>query len=77
MFNESGRIQDMKITTDNAASSAGYTKQYIACFGATDIHISVKPDTDLDSAYKAFDHDSQEMIYIDGWTTSLESVGVT
>ena len=65
----------MKITTDNEATSAGYTEQYIADFGGVnDTHISFKPDTDLDGAYAAFDHDSQELIYINGWTTSLESV---
>ena len=65
----------MKITTDDAAFGAGYTEQYIACFGGVnDTHISVKPDADLDGAYPAFDHDSQELIYINGWTTNLEPV---
>lgn len=64
----------MPITTDNGAHMAGYIEQYLASFDNCDLHISIKPGTDTDDTFEAFDHDEQEMIRINGWTCVLEPI---
>jgi len=53
-------------TSDNCCTRMGWTEVLISasCF---DLHVSVKPGTDLDGAFKAFCHDHQELIIINGW----------
>lgn len=38
----------------------------------TDIHVSVAPETDLDSTFTAFWHDEQEPITINGWLWTFD-----
>jgi len=44
----------------------GWTEVLISasCF---DLHVSIEPGTDTDGAFKAFCHDHQELITINGW----------
>jgi len=58
--------------SDNIAVLDGYTEGFIADCGQHDLHILVKPDTDLDSTFKAWDADNQEFIRINGWLWSFE-----
>lgn len=61
--------------SDNGAHMAGYTQEYIAESGrCVDLHISIKPGTDLDSAFKAFCHDTQEYITVNGWLFTFDKV---
>ena len=53
-------------TSDNCCTRMGWTEVMVSgsCF---DLHVSVKPGTDMDGAFKAFCHDHQEMLTINGW----------
>lgn len=62
------------ITSDNGAVLAGYTLELMGYADGMDIHISVEPDTDLDDRFRAFDHDEQEMIMVNGWMFSFEPI---
>jgi hypothetical protein len=60
--------------TDNVAVLAGYTEGYLASCDEEYMFILVKPDTDLDSCFKAWDSDNQEFITINGWLWRFEPV---
>ncbi len=64
----------MTITTDNGAMMAGYTRELMAYAGAYELHISVKPMTDLDTRFMAFCHDEQELIAVNGWLFTFEPI---
>lgn len=51
-----------------------YTEQYLATCDEYELLILVKPGTDLDSRFKAWDVDCQEFIYINGWLWTFERV---
>lgn len=61
--------------SDNGARMAGFTQEYIAESGrCVDLHISVKPGTNFDDAFKAFCHDTQEYITVNGWLFTFDPV---
>lgn len=53
--------------SDNIAVLEGYTEGYLAECSSHDMFILVKPDTDFDSTFKAWDSDNQEFVRINGW----------
>lgn len=63
----------MTPTTDNCCTRLGWT-EYLADASGVDLHISVDPNTDTDGKFRAFCHDEQEMILVNGWTVTLEQV---
>ncbi len=48
--------------------------EYMALADCYDLHISVHPDTDMDGRFIAFDHDAQELIMVNGWLFTFESI---
>ncbi len=57
---------------DNAAVMAGYTQEiHLAC-GASELFLLIKPSTDLNTRFKAFDTDNQEWLLVNGWQFSIE-----
>ena len=58
--------------TDNIAVLDGYTDEYIAESDDITLFILVKPETDFDSTFKAWDSDNQEYIRINGWLFTFE-----
>lgn len=64
------------IDSTNAAVLAGYTEEILAyAYGSDlDLHLLIKPGTDLDGAFKAFCADEQEMIRVNGWLFTFEQV---
>jgi hypothetical protein len=52
---------------DNAAVLEGYTKEVVATCAEHELYLLIKPGTDLDSAFKAWDTDEQEFIRVNGW----------
>lgn len=60
--------------TDNAATLAGFTKELFAYADGVNLHILIKPDTDLDSRFVAWCTDEQEYIAINGWLFIFEEV---
>lgn len=62
-------------STDNEAANLGYTKQFFVSHGTENVHVSVRPGSDLDSdSVRAFDHDGQEFIWVVGWACDWEEV---
>lgn len=60
--------------TDNIATLAGFTKEIQASGSGHDLFLLVKPDTDYDSRFKAWDMDQQEWVGVNGWLFSIEEV---
>lgn len=58
--------------TDNVAVLEGFTKEVVADNHAVTLFLLVKPDTDFDSRFKAWDTDEQEFIFVNGWLFAIE-----
>jgi len=54
------------MTSDTCCTRAGWI-EYLACWGALELHVSVAPGADLDGEVRAFCHDTQEMVTLNGW----------
>lgn len=63
------------IMTDNAAVLAGYTEEYLAVSSNHEFNmfVLVRPGTDLDGTFKAWDMDSQEFVRLNGWNWTFEA----
>jgi hypothetical protein len=59
---------------DNAAVLDGYTKELFGTSDGPDLNILVRPDTDLDGTFRAWDMDEQEYIMVHGWLFAFEEV---
>lgn len=53
--------------TDNVAVMAGYTQEAEIEIGGTRLFVLVKPKTDFNDRFRAWDMDTQEFIKINGW----------
>ena len=60
---------------DNIAVLEGFTEEYTAESILMEFPILVKPGTDLDSTFKAWDMDNQEFIKIKGWLFTFTKAG--
>jgi hypothetical protein len=58
--------------TDNIAVLQGYTEEVVADNASYTFFLMIKPDTDLDSTFTAWNTDDQEYIRINGWMFSFE-----
>jgi hypothetical protein len=58
--------------TDNAAILEGYTVEVVADASCYCMNLLVKPDTDYDSTFRAWDMDAQEFVTLNGWLWSIE-----
>ena len=58
--------------TDNVAVLEGYTEAITADCSQHKLFLLVKPDTDFDDAFRAWDCDAQEFIRVNGWLFSIE-----
>ena len=50
----------------------GYTLEVIASCDDFDLYLLIKPGTDLDSTFRAWDTDEQELIAVNGWLFTFE-----
>tara|TARA_R110000824_G_scaffold66435_1_gene172435 strand:+ start:809 stop:1000 length:192 start_codon:yes stop_codon:yes gene_type:complete len=57
--------------TDNVATLDGYTEEVYMEGGGYDLFLLVKPRTDLDGEFKAWDTDCQEFIKVSGWMFTI------
>lgn len=55
------------IESENGAILAGYTLPFIATGIARDLHIRVKPETDMTGSFRAYDCDNCCMVSILGY----------
>jgi hypothetical protein len=60
--------------TDNIAILDGYTAEWIGEADDITLYILIKPGTDFDSTFTAWDTDNQEYIRINGWLFCFEPV---
>lgn len=60
--------------SDNEAVLNGWTRELICHARGESVHILVDPDTDLDTRFKAWDCDNQEIVRINGWMYEFEEV---
>lgn len=60
--------------TDNIATLSGYTKEIHGYSDQCELFLLVKPDTDLDDSFKAWDMDEQEFIRVHGWLFLFEDM---
>jgi len=62
--------------SDNTAILAGFTREVMAASGdgSIDCRLFIKPDTDLDDCFKAYDADNCEWLFIKGWLWTFEAV---
>jgi hypothetical protein len=59
--------------TDAIATRDGYTKEVMLTSDEYDLFLLIKPDTDLDGRFKAWDTDEQEFIIVNGWLFTSDS----
>lgn len=60
--------------TDNVATLKGYTQEVHASSGeGLELHLLVKPDTDFDDHFKAWDCDAQEWLMVTGWMFTIDA----
>lgn len=52
---------------DNGAVLDGYTEQVLAIGPDHELYLLVKPDTDFEDTFRAFDTDNQEWVRVNGW----------
>ena len=50
----------------------GFTRHVIADSDMVTLELMIRPDTDLDSTYEAWDCDALELIRVNGWLFSVE-----
>ena len=62
--------------TNNVAVLKGYTEEVIAYGDGINLSLLIKPDTDIDDVFKAWDSDEQEFVNVNGWMFTFEEVGV-
>ena len=59
--------QTMKMPkTDNDCTELGW-REYLVYMGEYELHVSICPCCDLDGTFRAFCHDEQELLNINGW----------
>jgi hypothetical protein len=59
--------------TDNIAMLDGYTQEVCAFASDVELYLLVKPDTDFDGRFKAWDTDEQEFLLVSGWLFTIEA----
>jgi hypothetical protein len=63
--------------TDNIATLRGFTRYVLADSDQASLHLLIRPDTDLDSTFRAWDTDAQTWIKVNGWLFSFEDIEQT
>lgn len=61
---------------DNHAILSGYTAEVVATCSEHELYLLVKPDTNFEDTFKAWDTDNQEFIRVNGWLYQVELSGV-
>jgi hypothetical protein len=59
--------------TDSIAMLDGYTQEVCAFTSDVELYLLVKPDTDFDGRFKAWDTDEQEFLLVSGWLFTIEA----
>lgn len=60
--------------TSETAIAKGFTRPVYIDFGSMDVEALIRPETDLDGRFKAFDIANNEWLNINGWLATVEDV---
>jgi hypothetical protein len=60
--------------TDAIATARGFTRYILADSDQYSLYLLIRPDTDLDSTFRAYDTDEQDWIKVNGWLFSFEDL---
>ncbi|MGZ2448487.1 hypothetical protein ACVIRO_001241 [Rhizobium ruizarguesonis] len=60
--------------SDNTAILAGFTREVMAAGGDYELHLFIKPDTDVGERFKAYDADECEWLNVNGWLFTVEDI---
>ena len=60
-------------TCDNDCTKMDWVEYYLTSV-EYELHVSIPPNSDLNGTFKAFCHDRQEMLNVNGWLFSAEKV---
>ena len=60
--------------TDNVATLRGFTRYVLADSDQVSLHLLIRPETDLDSTFRAWDTDEQTWIKVNRWLFTFEDV---
>jgi hypothetical protein len=60
--------------TDNIATLRGFTRYVLADSDQVSLHLLIRPNTDLDSTFRAWDTDEQCWIKVNGWLFTIEDI---
>jgi hypothetical protein len=63
--------------TDAIATARGFTRYVLADSDQCGLYLLIKPDTDLDSTFRAYDTDEQTWIKVNGWLFTFEDIEQT
>ena len=63
--------------TDNIATLRGFTRYVLADSDQASLHLLIRPDTNLDSTFRAWDTDEQTWIKVNGWLFTIEDIEQT
>ncbi len=55
-----------------AAAPAGFTRAVFASSDSFDLELLVRPDTDFDDRFTAWDIDAEELLAVNGWLFEIE-----
>jgi len=55
-----------------AQAPDGFTRRIFASGGCYDLDLMIKPDSELDGTFPAFDLDSGEKLHVNGWLFEIE-----
>ncbi|MCW1432000.1 hypothetical protein [Novosphingobium sp. JCM 18896] len=55
------------VDAEASAIAAGFTKAVIADSSQHTLELLIKPDTDLDGTFEAYDRSENEMLSVNGW----------
>ena len=62
------------LPSDGSAVRDGYTQEVHAIAGeGLELYLLVKPNTDFDGHFRAWDMDAQEFITVTGWMFTVEA----
>ncbi len=63
--------------SDIVAVQDGFTVEVVATCSDHELYLLVRPDTDFESTFKAWDTDNQEWLYVNGWLYEMSVSGYT
>ncbi len=68
-------LHNARYTGDGIAILSGYTKQVSGQYMGETLTLLIKPETDISTAFRAWDTKTQSFMRIGGWNNSFNASG--